>query len=107
MRADPRRIRLTVEMNRRASSLRLLSGLLVSGLLLASCGDEANDREAFVRVMQEQGEVSLEQAECMADEVFNSDLTESQINQGAKADESFEGAERFQTVFEAALATCS
>jgi len=95
-------------MNRRASSLRLLSGLMVSGLLLAACGDEANDREAFVRAMERQGELTPEQAECMAVEVFdNGGLTESQINEGADADETFAGASQFRTVFDAALITCS
>lgn len=93
-------------MNRRASSLRLLSGLMVSGLLLASCGAEANDREAFVRAMERQGEMSPDQAECMAVEVFDSgDLTSQQINEGA--DDLNEQTDIFLGVFEAAVAACN
>jgi hypothetical protein len=93
------RIRLTVAMKRRATAV-----LLISGMLLAACGAEASDREAFVRAMERQGEMTPAQAECMAVEVFdNSDLTESQINEGADA---LEGASAFQTVFEAALDVC-
>ena len=93
-------------MNRRPTSLRIVSGVLVSGLLLAACGDEANDRESFVRAMAGQGEMSAEQAECMAVEVFdNGDLSESEINQGA--DDLNDQAAAFRTVFEAALATCT
>lgn len=95
-------------MNRRASSLRLLSGLMASGLLLAACGDEANDREAFVRVMEGQAELSPEAAECMAVEVFdNGGLTESQINEGARDDETFGNSIAFREVFDAALAICN
>jgi len=81
---------------------------MVSGLLLAACGDEANDREAFVRSMEGQGEMSPAEAECMAVEVFdNSGLSEEQLNNGGSADETFEGATAFRDVFEAALATCN
>jgi hypothetical protein len=84
---------------------RAIAVLLTSGLLLAACGDEAADREAFVRAMERQGELTPEEAECMAVEVFdNSDLTESEINNGAR---DLEGASAFQTVFEAALETCT
>ena len=94
------RIRLTVAMKRRATAV-----LLISGVLLAACGAEASDREAFVRAMERQGELSPEQAECMAVEVYdNSDLTESQINEGS---DDLEGASAFQTVFEAALDVCN
>ena len=86
-------------MKRRSTAL-----LLIAGLLLSACGDEANDREAFVRAMERQGEMTPDEAECMAVEVFdNSDLTESEINNGAK---DLEGASAFQAVFEAALDTC-
>lgn len=79
--------------------------LLIAGLLLSACGDEASDREAFVRAMERQGEMSPEEAECMAVEVFDkSDLTESEINNGSN---DLEGASAFQAVFEAALDTCS
>lgn len=88
-------------MKRRATAV-----LLASGLLLAACGDEASDREAFVRAMERQGEMSPADAECMAVEVFdNGGLTESQINEGA--DDLNEGAEAFRRVFEAALQTCN
>ena len=95
-------------MNRRVSSLRLLSGLAVSGLLLAACGAEANDREAFVRAMERQAEMSPEAAECMAVEVFdNGGLSEQELNNGGNADDTFDGATRFRTVFDAALLTCN
>ena len=45
-------------MKRRATAV-----LLISVLLLASCGAEASDREAFVRAMERQGELTPEQAE--------------------------------------------
>lgn len=78
---------------------------MISAFLLAACGDEANDRESFVRAMERQGELSPDQAECLAVEVFdNGDLTEAQINEGA--DNLFDGAGAFRTVFEAALDTC-
>jgi len=81
---------------------------MVSGLLLAACGDEANDREAFVRAMERQAELSPEVAECMAVEVFDSgELTESEINNGARDDETFGDSNAFRTVFEAALASCN
>lgn len=80
---------------------------MVFGLLLSACGDEANDREAFVRAMENQGDMDAEQAECMAVEVFdNGGLTESQINNGGDAGSDFEGAGAFRTVFDAALETC-
>lgn len=78
---------------------------MISALLLAACGAEAADREAFVRAMERQGEMTPAQAECMAVEVFdNSDLTEAQINEGS---DNLEGASAFQTVFEAALVVCN
>lgn len=78
---------------------------MVFGLLLAACGDEANDREAFVRAMERQAELSPDEAECMAVEVFdNGGLSESEINNGA---DNLEGAGAFQAVFEAALVTCT
>lgn len=81
---------------------------MVSGLLLASCGDEANDREAFIRAMENQAELSPDVAECMAVAVFDSgDLTESEINQGARDDETFGESSAFREVFDAALATCN
>ena len=93
-------------MNRRPTSLRIVSGVLVSGLLLAACGAEANDREAFVRAMERQGEMTPEQAECMAVEVFdNGDLSESEINEGS--DDPFDGGGAFLIVFEAAITTCN
>lgn len=80
---------------------------MVFGLLLSACGDEANDREAFVRAMENQAEMSPDQAECMAVEVFdNGGLTESQINEGARDDETFGDSDAFRKVFEAALTTC-
>jgi hypothetical protein len=83
---------------------RVTAVLMISSLLLAACGEEASDREAFVRAMERQGELTPEQAECMAVEVFdNSSLTESQINEGA---DDLEGASAFQRVFEAALDVC-
>lgn len=97
---------MTVGMKRRATSLRLLSPLMVFGLLLAACGDEANDREAFVRAMERQAEMSPEGAECMAVEVFdNGGLSEPEINNGA--DDPFNGGDAFLVVFEAALDTCN
>jgi len=87
-------------MKRRATAV-----LLISVLLLASCGAEASDRESFVRAMERQGELTPEQAECMAVKVFDeSSLTESQINEGS---DDLEGASAFQTVFEAALEVCN
>ena len=84
---------------------RAIAVLVTSGLLLAACGDEPADREAFVRAMERQGEMTPAEAECMAVEVFDrSDLTESEINNGAK---DLEGASAFQQVFEAALETCT
>lgn len=80
---------------------------MVFGLLLSACGDEANDREAFVRAMENQSEMTPEQAECMAVEVFdNGGLEEAQLNNGGDADSDFEGAGAFRTVFDAALITC-
>lgn len=85
---------------------RTLAFLSISGLLLAACGDEANDREAFVRAMERQAELSPDAAECMAVEVFdNGGLTEAQINQGA--DNLNDGADAFRQVFEAALEVCN
>jgi hypothetical protein len=84
---------------------RAIAVLFTSGLLLAACGNEAADREAFVRAMERQGELTAEQAECLAVEVFdNSDLTESEINNGSN---DLEGASAFQQVFEAALEICT
>ena len=92
-------------MKRRVTPLRLIAGLLASGLLLSACGDEASDREAFVRAMERQGELTPEEAECMAVAVFDSgELSESQINEGA---DDLEGASAFQRVFEEALDSCS
>ena len=85
---------------------RTLAFLSISALLLAACGDEAADREAFVRAMERQGELTPDEAECMAVEVFdNGGLTEQQINQGA--DDINQDATAFRQVFEAALEVCN
>lgn len=90
-------------MTRRAK--RILAILSISGLLLAACGDEANDRPAFVRAMEGQGEMTPEQAECMAVAVFDEGgLTEAEINNGS--DDPFNGGGAFLEVFEAALDDC-
>lgn len=82
-----------------------MSGVLISGLLLAACGDEPSDREAFVRAMERQGQLTPEQAECLAVAVFDSgELTESEINNGA---DDLEGATAFEAVFTAALDDCT
>lgn len=84
---------------------RGLALLMIAGLLLAACGDEASDRDAFVRAMERQAELTPQQAECMAVKVFDeSDLTESEINEGA---DDLEGASAFRQVFEAALEDCT
>ena len=84
---------------------RGLAVLMVAGLLLAACGDEANDRESFVRAMERQAELTPAEAECIAVIVFDeSDLTESEINEGA---DDLEGASAFRQVFEGALDECT
>ncbi len=88
-------------MKRRATAV-----LAISGLLLAACGAEASDRDAFVRAMEREGEMSPADAECMAVEVFdNGGLTETQINEAAENLD--DGDQAFLTVFEAALDICN
>ena len=84
---------------------RTLAILSISGLLLAACGDEPSDRNAFVRAMEGQAEMTPAEAECMAVAVFDEgNLTEAEINNGS--DDPFSGGGAFLTVFEAALEEC-
>jgi len=84
---------------------RVVAVLGLSALALSACGDEAADEEAFIHAMTEQANLTLPEAECMADEIFNnSGLSEEQINEGS---DDFESSQAFMTAFNAALALCT
>ena len=89
----------------RRRRLGLVALLAAGGLLLAACGDEPADRDALIRALERQGELSTEDATCVADEIFsNPNLTESEINNGA---DDLEGAAAFSEAFQTALAACT
>ncbi len=88
-------------------SARFLAVLAAGGLLLAACGSEAADRDAFVRAMTEQAQLTDAEAACVADEIFvNSGLSEAEINEGSD-DLNGPASTAFRTAFEAAVELCT
>ncbi len=89
----------------RSSLRRSFAVLAFFALFAAACGEEAADRESFIRSMTQQAELSESQAACMADEIFGLDgPTESQINEGAR---DINSNEAFRKAFDESLENCT
>ncbi len=90
------------------SRRRRFAALIVSApLALAACGGGDADRDALVTSLLETGEIELDDANCIADDVFSSDLVagldQDTLNRAGNDPASVPG---FQDVVDTALAAC-
>lgn len=90
------------------SRRRRFAALVLSApLALAACGGGDADRDALVTSLLETGEIEVDDANCIADEVFASDLVagldQDTLNEAGADPSSVPG---FQEVVDTALAAC-
>lgn len=88
----------------RFSSGRVVAALVVGSLSLSACGGAPADHAALVTALSSQGQMTEDQATCVADEIYdNSGYTEDQLKEAAKDISSVGG---FSDDVQAAIDSC-
>ena len=89
----------------RSRSSRVAAFVLPVVLLVSACGEESASREGLIKALRDQSDITNQQAECIADAIYDGSFTDEQIQQFSD-DASNPEVAAIQEAFTAALDDC-